>query len=576
MKYIIKWFMDLRIAFKVVICYILMLLVFLVMGIICYCQLNNITTGKVRQMSIDTAKSVSNNLDFMINTLNNQTIIIMSSQTVQNALTEGNNSNSYMYQKQVSAYLADSMNFNEMISSIYIFDKYGDEYYVDSSSFKNISLDSIKESPWYGQLTKLNGQYLLNINGGGTYPHTGGNDVSLVRVVNNIDTQQPIGYIIVNVSASYINRSILQGNNSYNMKVFLSDENNKDIVNDGNEYTKSIINSKENNGSAVIRKISGNDFIISTFSNDLNWKISCFTPFNELRSETDTYSVFILAFVFINILLLIMTFVFVSLLISNPIHKLAFSMKSFNNGELKQISLRTGNDEIGLLKDVYNKMVRQIDMLIENIIKDEAIKRKKELEVLQTQIKPHFLYNSFNAISSLALSGDSTQVYNLITALGTFYKSFLNSGNEEITIEKELEIIDNYLIIQKFRYGEKFIVYKEIDPKTFPYKMPRLTLQPLVENSINHGIRAKKGQGILTIKAIRDEDAVRIIIKDNGIGMDEHKIAEIKNGKAGGIGLGATIERLNLYYNTTGVLNIESTIGEGTAITITIPISEDD
>jgi two-component system sensor histidine kinase YesM len=574
MKYLVKWFMDLRIAFKVMTCYFVMLLLFLIFGAICYKQLNNLTTNKVRQMSIETSKSVSNNLDFLFNTLNNQTIIIMSSQVVQNALNEGNPSNSYTFQKQVSNYFADSMNFDEVISSIYVFDNYGDEYYVDNSSQKGITLSLIKKASWYKQLIGINGKYLLKINGGGTFS-SGVDYVSMIRVINNVDTQQSIGFMIVNVSTAYINQSIIQGNNANDMQIVLRDENKKDIVDTNKDFTSLINSDLVGNGGSFIKKVRGEDYIISILTDDFNWKIACITPFNELTKQVGTYNAFLLIFVLANGILFIATFALVSLLISSPIHKLAISMKTVENGDLKEIDIKTGSDEIGMLKDVYNLMIRRIELLFQNIIKDQAIKRKKELEVLQTQIKPHFLYNSFDAISSLALSGDNKQVYNLVIALGTFYKSFLNSGNEEITVENELEIVESYLTIQKIRFGDKFIIDKEIDERTFGYKMPRLTLQPLVENALNHGIRGRRGQGILTIKALYYEDFIQLIVEDNGIGMDEEKVSEILSGSSKGIGLGATIERLNLYFNTTDILDIKSQIGHGTAITITIPKNQE-
>lgn len=569
MKFFIRWFMDLRIAAKVLTCYFLMLLIFLGLGFYTYRQINNLTTNKVKQMSIESVKSVSNNLDFLFKTLNNQAIIILSSQTVQNALLEGNPANSYKFQKQVTNYFADSMNFDEMISSIYVFDNYGDEYYVDNSSPKGITLSGIEAMPWYNQLIGENGEYILKTNGGGTF--SGGNYVSMIRVINDIDTQRPIGYMIVNVSTAYISQSILQGNNSYDMQIVLKDENGKNIVNPDKTFADVIGSGVARAGDSAIKRVAGEDYIVSTLTNDFNWKIACITPFNELTKQVSTNNAFLLIFVLIIAVMFAAAFVLVSLLISNPIHKLAISMKGLENGELKEIRLKTGHDEIGMLKEVYNAMVRQIQLLFENIIKEQALKRKKELEVLQNQIKPHFLYNSFDAISSLALMGDNGQVYNLITALGTFYKSFLNSGNEEITIKDEFEIIESYLTIQKSRFGDKFTVEREIDKRTFDYKMPRLTLQPLVENAISHGILGKKGPGILTIKALDGEDAVRLVVEDNGIGMDEEKLNEIRSGRSKGIGLQATVERLKIYFNSDNVLDIQSQKGQGTRITITIP-----
>ena len=261
----------------------------------------------------------------------------------------------------------------------------------------------------------------------------------------------------------------------------------------------------------------------------------------------------------------------VSLLISKPIQKLAKSMIAVKEGKFKEVTVRTGNDEIGELKGIYNLMIREIQALIENIVSEQKMKRKMELEVLQSQIKPHFLYNSFDAVYSLVLSGDTASVRTIVKALSKFYKSFLNNKNEVITIGEELQMVENYLTIQKIRFKDRFEVKVDINGETLGYPIPRLVLQPLVENAINHGIRHMHDKGLLEIRSIQEQGFVRLVVSDNGAGMDEEQLSLVMEGQSKGVGLRTTIERLKMFYNNDDIIEILSDKGFGTTITINIP-----
>lgn len=572
MKRFAKRFMDLKIASKIMTCYVVMLLIFLTLGSVTYQQFQSLTTSKVRQMSSETTRSVGNSLDFLFDTVNNQSMILLSSQTVQSALEQSGQRENFTLQTKVCNYLADFMNFNNLISSIYVFDRSGMEYYVDSTSFKNMSLQKISQASWYRHLVSLNGGYLLKLNGGGTFTVTGENYISLVRVVNSINTQKPIGLLVMNVSADSIQKNVMRQNSSYDMQFLLKDETGRSILN----TTPGVKNVADTigeipPGDSTIRHINGGNYIVSNLSNQYGWGISTITPFQELTRQVVTTNITLVAVLLVSVLLFFAAFLFISLLITRPIRKLASSMKAVENGNFQEIQIKTGNDEIGHLKDVYNMMVHRIVLLIDDIIREQTVKRKKELEVLQMQIKPHFLYNSFDAIASLSLSGKNNDVFRMVQSLGRYYRGFLSACDEAITIEKELEITDHYITIQRIRFPDKFTVVKSIDPEVLQCKMPSLTLQPLVENAINHGIRGKSGPGTLTIRASALESAVRLTVEDDGIGMDEEQIAEILEGRSKGVGMKATMEKLNLYFESDHILTIQSDKGSGTKVTINIP-----
>jgi len=204
------------------------------------------------------------------------------------------------------------------------------------------------------------------------------------------------------------------------------------------------------------------------------------------------------------------------------------------------------------------------------------MQRKAELEVLQAQIKPHFLYNTFDAISSLALSGRNGEVYKVMKALGSYYRASLNKGSEVITIGEEIEIVRNYLTIQQVRYGDVFTANYDIHERTTKIKILKLVLQPLVENALYHGIKPKGESGNIHIAAKYYNNFVILTIEDDGVGMEEEQVQRIIHGSCNdkkiSFGLWGTIERLRIFYNEEDLFCIESKKNVGTKIIINIPV----
>lgn len=574
-KSIVNWFLDLRITSKIMLLYFLVLIVTVSLIVFSYQEINNeLAATKVDEISMETVKSIDSNLSFLINAVSNQSKILISNQNIQSALR--NNKADYNTMRSIDNFLSNFLNFNDMISSVYIFDNNGNEYYSDAN-IKNISLDKISNAPWYDKLTQLKGGFLLNYNGGGTFDSKGKNYVSMIRIINDVDTQKQSGIMVMNISTDYILASLsLQDSGSdTGSSILIRDDNGNDIVRtvnyESNELSEILQQAYANPNRSVIPVISGKKYIVSCKINTYNWHVISVLPFDELTRQSNL-STLLLFFGFLIIgLLFAAGLIMVSLLISKPIQKLAKSMIAVKEGKFKEVTVKTGNDEIGELKDIYNLMIREIQALIENIVSEQKMKRKMELEVLQSQIKPHFLYNSFDAIYSLVLLGDTASVRTIVKALSKFYKSFLNNKNEVITIGEELQMVENYLTIQKIRFKDKFEVKVDIDGETLGYPIPRLVLQPLVENAINHGIRHMHDKGLLEIRSIQEQGFVRLVVSDNGAGMDEEQLSLVMEGQSKGVGLRTTIERLKMFYNNDDIIEILSDKVFGTTITINIP-----
>ncbi len=568
------WLNNLKISTKIVFYYLVIFILSISLIMLFFMEIDKkAISGKVKQMSVDAVKSVSSKMNYIIGITDNQSKMLISSQTIQNILRNGSEKSNFTYQQEIDNYMADFMNFNDNISSIYIFDNYGNKYFIDNTAqTKSINLESIKTSSWYNNLLELQGRYLLKLNGGGTFQSGSQNYVSMIRVINDLNTQKIIGVMVINIPDQYIKDTLYDGNASAG-NIILLDEKNHNIINADLPANKKLFQNFNYNSKnySAIQNINSKQYIITELANKYGWKIISVNLFNELTTMDKSYNVVLLIGIIVNGVLLIVGLLFSSLIITSPIQTLIEAMKEVELGKFKEVNIKTCNDEIGELKNIYNMMIRQIKKLFIDIIEEQTTKRKAELDVLQEQIKPHFLYNSLDAISSLILSKKSDQAVEFVKALGQFYRLFLSNGNAEITIKEEIAMVRNYLTVQKIRFGGRFKININVDDRVLNIKIPRLTLQPLVENAINHGIRGKLGPGEITIYAMYYEEYIILSVEDNGIGIDEKIIKNIKKGIFTGVGLRATIERLNIYYDSENIIDIQSKKDNGTKVTITIP-----
>jgi len=210
---------------------------------------------------------------------------------------------------------------------------------------------------------------------------------------------------------------------------------------------------------------------------------------------------------------------------------------------------------------------------------NELIRKEREIGkmkfgALQEGIKPHFLYNALSCIAAIALENSDEKTCNAIMALGDFYRGYLSKGKNEIPLREEIEMVKSYLEIQKLRYGDIFEVEYEIDEKLLNILVPKLILQPLVENSIYHGIRLKGEKGIIKISVYKEKDRAHIVVFDTGVGMSEKQLQDIMNDEGGekSFGLKSTIERIQYYYNDLDLYEITTKEGLYFRIDIKIPI----
>jgi two-component system sensor histidine kinase YesM len=263
--------------------------------------------------------------------------------------------------------------------------------------------------------------------------------------------------------------------------------------------------------------------------------------------------------------------------ISSPITKLKNHMQLIQKGNLyKKIEIE-GQREIVVLANSFNIMIEEIRELIDTVFYEQKEKRKSEFIALQTQINPHFLYNTLDSIVYLSENNMNEKVVEMVVALSKFFRISISRGKNIILLSEELEHAKNYLLIQKIRYHDKFTFEFEIDEDVKAYKTVKLILQPLIENAIYHGINTEYNQGKIIIRAYKKEDYLILEVEDDGYGITDPKIQELydrmKNSdKLKSVGLRNVYQRLKLYYGENTNFEIDSELDIKTIMRILIPI----
>lgn len=265
--------------------------------------------------------------------------------------------------------------------------------------------------------------------------------------------------------------------------------------------------------------------------------------------------------------------------VTQPVRELCAATQEVAKGNFTPAEIESG-DEIQVLTKSFNDMTEEIRFLIENIKKEQRSLRDTELKLLQAQINPHFLYNTLDAIVWMAEGGQDREVVAMVTALSEFFRTGLSEGKDFIMIREEEAHIRSYLSIQEFRYADILDYEIEVDPKVYDCRILKLTLQPLVENALYHGIKNKRGRGMIRVRIAPDGDRILLVVSDNGIGMDEQELTLLRSklsGTApheGGFGLENVNERIRLNYGPEYGITFESVKGEGTTATVCIPRQE--
>ena len=457
------------------------------------------------------------------------------------------------------------------IDSVYIFRN--DDDYVSTGIGKYfIDMNSVARS----YILDARGSIIVSINGYGAIIKNGGGPfLTMARAIYDIYSQKLLGILIMNISSSVFDDTLALQNSS---GMCIVDQNGTLLC--GNEEIGALYDSDYYSDSMVYKKIHlGGES--KTLTGRLAVKplvVLCASSQDAEGLPRDTiYALMITLLAFILSALICAWFITVSF--AHPIQILSATMeRNKSSGWLNKIDTKMPNNEIGKLAESYNSMIEYLNELFKRLLENEKNVQKAEIRVLQEQIKPHFLYNTLATISYMAMQENASKAHDALETLGSFYRNFLSKGDREIPLKRELRITQDYLSLQKLRYGDIFEEEYILDETTLDYMIPKLILQPLVENCIYHGVRLKGEKCIIRITSCMKEDGLHITVYDSGVGMSTEQITNVLEGSEEdhikiltGFGLRGTISRIRYYYDCNNVVQIRSEPGEYTEIEIFIP-----
>ncbi|WP_235550527.1 cache domain-containing sensor histidine kinase [Paenibacillus sp. Soil750] len=419
------------------------------------------------------------------------------------------------------------------------------------------------------------------------------NIISIVSTVKQRVTHEVIGFIIIDVDDNIVKKfsdNVIIGKSGFfyvadnkGNAIFLPSKAANHTKWLENKYIASII---ENKNKDYVDSSEGKpEFIVTSPSMSTGWNIVGVVPLQEIVEEANSIRQLIIISVMLSIVFAITLHFFVSTRLTRPVRILKNKMQLAASGFLEAKVVLTGTDEISDLGNSFNIMIGKIRMLLDQSIKEQQEIKKSELRALQAQINPHFLYNTLDSILWLAQSEKKDQVVQMVMALSKLFRISLSKGKDWITFEKEIEHLQSYLTIQQMRYRDILDYEIAIDSSLHSLLILKMTLQPIVENALYHGLKNKRGKGLIRITAkIEDEDNFLIVVEDNGKGITEDRLQQLRkdlmephtpketgNEVSGGFGLHNVHRRIRLYYGEAYGVQVDSIEGEGTIVSIRIP-----
>ena len=299
---------------------------------------------------------------------------------------------------------------------------------------------------------------------------------------------------------------------------------------------------------------------------------------SDLNNQIQSFIVIIGLIVLILLILTVTMAFFITSGILQPINILYDAMQKISAGNLSARADVNSQDEIEILAKGFNDMAENMQQLISKIKEDEQKMRKADLRLLQEQINPHFLYNTLDTIVWLIEGNKNDEAVNMVVTLSDFFRLVLSKGREFISVKEEKQHISSYLEIQEVRYRDILEYDFQIDPMLYDYQILKLTLQPLVENALYHGIKYKRARGHIHVSGRKEGELLILTVSDDGVGMDEKELMQLRreierpcSETEKGFGLANVNERIHMYFGMEYGMVIESVKGGGTTVTLTIP-----
>lgn len=553
-------------------------------GIYVYQSFEHEMTSQISKMTSDRLQQVNRNIERRLKELSNVSRSIVLDERMREMLQSPPKTSK---EKLQFSHLVDKKYLEVTTSiasdSIYItlFDNSGN-LYTNWNSYVTTKAD-IRQAPWYAATVKQNGFMVWTLQQNNFVSPSSSDLMTLSMVVKAENLKDNLGMLAISEPVTpYLD--ILNPDAAFSSSLgFIVDRNgailSEDPVQSKNIY-QAIQPLLESRGDTFQTHIGKNMYIVGSYVVPITgWRVVQAVPYSDmlktvLRNRNIAIVILIVCLTLFAGLIIVMTS-----MLTKPLIKLRTVMKKVENGNLDVIYPVTTRDEIGFLGQSFNSMLTDLRSKIQNEILLEKKKEQARLEALQAQITPHFLYNTMNTIKWMSVMSGNKEITEMLMALGHLLNTSIHRGQEVIPLRDEMENVQYFLTIQKYRFGDTIRILYDIDESSLDALVPKLSLQPLVENVYQHGLFIEQS-GILHIRAHRRDGELLLMVEDTGNGLTDERLEELQIQLAQdqigpSIGLANVNKRIKLMYDDSYGLQIErDPIDQVTRVTITLPYRE--
>lgn len=554
-------------------------------------------TDEQLQNNLSSVESLSESINLLQSDIKDYTTYICINQQIRDLLVAQNvkelNANARLWQEEAPmGVVQDMISLRGEIKTIAIYPENGIRPYLrgmDGSVYLS-TIEDVKNTDIYQEtIASETGTIWRSVEpgGGDTYLTNRTQKVVLYREIFDLTRKKTLGYIVIGVSKDKfagICETMVKGNEA----VVVLDPNEGELVTAGpvDETVEEYLLRKEfltQNYRERKAHFDYGKYDIVCKQLNRNGTIVCkMVPKKDLKVQFMSIAYMPLTLLLGVLIGMFPLLIIISNLVTKPLRQLSKAITSFSEGDFDQQVVVTTEDEIGEVARCFNKMVGDIKKLIDENYVITLSEKESELAALQAQINPHFLYNTLDSLYWQATEAGNDEIAESILDLSQLFRLVLNQGKSEVSVEQEIDLVTHYLQIQKMRFPRKLNYEIYVDPAAAKAKIPKLILQPFVENAIVHGFENVSTACMLTVSAERSGEHVRFIIKDTGIGMNKEQLASLWENepasyskvRIGRYAIKNIRERLQLKYHDAFHLDIQSDVGKGTTVTLEVPYEE--
>lgn len=559
-----------------VICILVTVTISVISGGITYVAASDIILKKTIAQTEETINQVSENYDSFMEMIANRLDYIAFNPTVQEELLnrrpEKNEEGYYGSTRTVKRLLVQMFKSYQM-EDIEIYGENGKQYFCSIRGTEEPELeneDELMEIAAAGSGAVI---YVNDISGSGC--------LQIVKLVRDNLTMDSLGVLRTGIRASALERIQENVDFASSGMILLLDDKNQIIVGEASELTEEADRLFNKWNDSFRYEIGGEEYrVVYQVSDYTGFKAIGILPEKEIASAVAPVQIAMAATILVGIFLSIGLSVFMSRFMGKPIRRTVQALREVSKGDFSVRLEEERRDEFGEINQEFNHTIGRIEELLEEIAVSKMLNREMEFKALQAQINPHFLYNALDTINWMARKEEKEEICEMVSAVSNLLRISISNKETMFTLEKELDYVKDYLYIQQTRYRSRFEAVFEIDERIKSQRIPKLTIQPLVENAIVHSVEVRKEKTELMIRAYRVKEEVYIEIEDTGIGMSKETLAnllrpqkekiDIKTAHTG-LGVYAVHQRIQYMFGEAYGLQVYSEEGRGTRILIHFP-----